>query len=100
MMGRGGNGPGMMGSGYGAGMMWGGRDRWAQDASTAESFAEGRLAFLKAELKVTSQQLPLWDKYAEAMRTNTRPCTSNTNPYSSARRMMNTCPNGSISASK
>lgn len=54
-------------------MMWrwhGGR--WTADPSSAESFAEGRLAFLKAELKITAQQEPLWDKYAEAVRTNAK----------------------------
>ena len=29
---------------------------------------EGRLAFLKTELKITDAQLPLWNAFAEAMR--------------------------------
>ena len=69
MMGRGyGYGPGMMwGGGYGAGMMWG-WGGWASDASTAESSAEGRLAFLKAELKITPSQESLWNAYANSVR--------------------------------
>lgn len=60
-----GYGPGMMwGGGYGPGMMWG----WAADPATAENAIEGRLAFLKAELRITAQQSALWDKYAAAMR--------------------------------
>jgi hypothetical protein len=31
---------------------------------------EGRLAFLKTELKVTDAQLPLWNAFAQAMRNN------------------------------
>ena len=87
MMG-GGYGPGMMwggGTGYGPGMMWGGGNgygpgmmwrwhggRWTADPSSAEGLTEGRLAFLKAELKITAQQEPLWDKYAEAARANAK----------------------------
>ncbi len=33
---------------------------------------EGRLAFLKAELKITPAQEPLWDAFAETMRANAR----------------------------
>ena len=54
----------------------------AQAASTAQpapgqqpprahvSHIEGRIAFLKAELKITPAQEPQWDKVAEAMRQN------------------------------
>jgi hypothetical protein len=31
---------------------------------------EGRLAFLKAELKIADAQLPAWNAFAEAVRTN------------------------------
>jgi hypothetical protein len=31
---------------------------------------EGRIAFLKAELKITDAQLPLWNAFAQAMRDN------------------------------
>lgn len=33
---------------------------------------EGRLAFLKAELKITDAQLPQWDKFADAVRVNSK----------------------------
>ena len=33
---------------------------------------EGRLAFLKTELKITDAQLPLWNAVADAIRTNTK----------------------------
>ena len=33
---------------------------------------EGRLAFLKTELKITEAQLPLWNTYAEAVRNNAK----------------------------
>jgi hypothetical protein len=33
---------------------------------------EGRIAFLKAELKITDAQQPLWNTVAEAMRTNAK----------------------------
>lgn len=73
MMGGGGYGPGMMqGYGYGPGMMWGGGPGWFGNAQTAESFADGQLAFLKAELRITEQQMPLWDKFADAVRSSTK----------------------------
>ena len=81
--GRGEFGPGMMwgrGFGFGTmggddgpGMMWGwGGGGWGDDPSTAESFAEGRLAFLKAALKIAPPQEALWRKYADTVRTNTK----------------------------
>jgi LTXXQ motif family protein len=58
MMYQGWTGP-MMGQGWmGYGMM---------DPS---QHVEGRLAFLKTELKITDAQAPEWNAYAEAMRTN------------------------------
>ena len=33
---------------------------------------EGRLAFLKAELKITDAQLPLWNAVADAIRANAK----------------------------
>jgi LTXXQ motif family protein len=33
---------------------------------------EGRLAFLKTELKITDAQLPQWNKFADTLRSNTR----------------------------
>ena len=35
------------------------------------SHIDGRLAFLKTELKITDAQLPLWNVFAQAMRTTT-----------------------------
>lgn len=74
MRGYGGYGPGMMGSGgrggYGPGMMWGRNGRF--DSATAANFAEGQLAFLKAELKITPQQESLWNAYADAVRANAK----------------------------
>ena len=34
--------------------------------------AEGRIAFLKAELKITDAQMPQWNAFAEALRANAR----------------------------
>lgn len=33
---------------------------------------EGRIAFLKAELKITDAQLPQWNTFADALRSNAR----------------------------
>jgi hypothetical protein len=37
---------------------------------TMAEHIEGRLAFLKTELKITDAQLPLWNAFAQAMRDN------------------------------
>src|SRR5579862_3383633 len=58
-----GGGAGMMGS-RGGGMMGGGMGM----AAAMAGHVEGRLAFLKAELKITDAQMPLWDKFATAVR--------------------------------
>lgn len=58
-------GMGMMGQG----MM--GQDGMGGMRVMAEH-VEGRLAFLKAELKITDAQLPLWNAFAEAMRDNAK----------------------------
>ena len=69
-----GYGPEMMwGGGYGPGMMWGwGGGPRHGDTSTAASLAEGRLAFLKAELKITAQQEKAWSQYAQIVRKTTK----------------------------
>jgi hypothetical protein len=36
---------------------------------------EGRIAFLTAELKITDAQLPQWNKFADALRSNARHMT-------------------------
>lgn len=78
MMGRmAGMGQGMMGQGMmggnaagqqmpGGGAMMGGR---------ADRHVEGRLAFLKAELKIADAQGPQWAAFAEAVRANAKPAT-------------------------
>ncbi|MGY4314138.1 Spy/CpxP family protein refolding chaperone [Bradyrhizobium sp. JR3.5] len=72
MMGYGFMGPGMMGDGaMGPWMM--GRSRSAEAICNAMgSHIEGRLAYLKAELKVTDAQEPLWNAYAAAARDNAK----------------------------
>jgi hypothetical protein len=52
---RGGAGPMMMGRGMGM-----------------IDYIEGRIAFLKAELKITDAQTPAWNAFAEALRANAR----------------------------
>ena len=61
MMGQGMMGQGMMGQGMG---MMGGRH------------VEGRIAFLKTELKITEAQQKLWDAVADAMRANAKAMTT------------------------
>jgi hypothetical protein len=67
----------MMGPAYGPGMMFGysaammgncgiGGD---PDHQTS-SFAEGRIAFLKAELNITDSQKTSWDAFADALKNN------------------------------
>jgi hypothetical protein len=81
-----GNGPGMMMWGRGAnggGMMWGrggfgpgpGMMAWMfgpGDDGARIDYVEGRLAFVKAELKITPQQTTLWDKFATTVRANAK----------------------------
>ncbi|MDE3775586.1 hypothetical protein CN154_27595 [Sinorhizobium meliloti] len=38
----------------------------------APEYIEGRIAFLKAELRITPEQEPLWNAFAEGLRANTR----------------------------
>ncbi len=70
MMGYGPMGPGMMGqNGGGLGMMgWGGRG--AAMCTMMAGHIDGRLAYLKAELKITDAQESLWTAYANAARDN------------------------------
>lgn len=76
MMGYGGGrgyGPGMMmGGGYGPGMMGGGWGMMGYGAAGGDfdSYIEGRIAFLKAELKITKDQESVWQDYADALTTN------------------------------
>jgi len=69
MMGRGMRGPGMMGPGMmgGRGMMMGGCPMMSGEGQT---FAKGRIAFLKAELAITDKQKAPFDAYATALNDN------------------------------
>jgi hypothetical protein len=72
-------GPGMQGGMAGAGdmpmmgmmRMMMGRDGMSMMGAMARH-VEGRLAFLKTELKITDAQLPLWNSVADAMRANAK----------------------------
>jgi len=70
-------GPGMPGGMAGGDMpmsmmrMMMGRDGMGMMGAIARH-VEGRLAFLKTELKITDAQLPLWNAVADAMRANAK----------------------------
>jgi len=73
-----GYGPGMMGPGYGPGMMrnyglgmMGGCPMMGSTTDgQVSTFAEWRIAFLKAELGITDAQKGVWDAYAETIKGN------------------------------
>lgn len=69
---RGERGWGMWGNdgpGWGMGMgMWG-RGPWSRGPNWMLDRVEGRLAFLKAELKITEAQTAAWNQLADAIRT-------------------------------
>ena len=70
MMGYGDMGPGVMSQGgMGPWMMGSGRFGPAMCAAMA-GHMDGRLAYLKAELKITEAQEPLWKAYAAAAHDN------------------------------
>jgi LTXXQ motif family protein len=72
MMGYGFMGPGMMGdAAMGPWMMGGSRSAEAM-CNAMGNHIEGRLAYIKAELKVTDAQEPLWNTYAAAARDNAK----------------------------
>jgi hypothetical protein len=60
---------GMMGQGSGMPMM-GSPGRMGMMGMV--DHVEGRIAFLKAELKITEAQMPQWNAFAEALRANAR----------------------------
>jgi predicted lipid-binding transport protein (Tim44 family) len=68
MMGPGMMGPGMMGM-MGSGMMGG--TSGPTMCTAMAGHIEGRLAYVKAELKITEGQESLWNTYAAAARDNT-----------------------------
>jgi hypothetical protein len=63
-----GGGPGLMGRGMGGGMMSMMGGMMAGNPAMMTDHVEGRLAFLKTELKVTDAQTPQWTRFADAMR--------------------------------
>lgn len=75
MMGPGMMGPGMMGQ-YGAMPMMGWGKHGAGMCGMMGSHLDGRLAYQKAELKITAAQEPLWDAYAKAARDNVEAMTA------------------------
>jgi hypothetical protein len=84
MMGNGATGPDMIGrGGMGPGMMGWGSGRAMCDAMTGH--IEGRLAYLKAELKITDAQEALWNAYAAAVRDNAKAMLSHCNAMMSQR---------------
>jgi hypothetical protein len=72
MMGYGFMGPGMMGYGAMGPWMMGRSGSAEAMCSAMGSHIEGRLAYIKAELKVTDAQEPLWSAYAVAARDNAK----------------------------
>ena len=72
MMGYGFMGPGMMGDGAMGPWMMGGSGSAEAMCSAMTSHIEGRLGYIKAELKVTDAQEPLWNTYAVAARDNAK----------------------------
>ena len=64
-------GPDMMGQGWGRGMMGMGCPMMAPGGDgEAATFADGRIAFLKAELKITDAQKEVWESYAQSLKNN------------------------------
>ncbi len=64
-------GPGMMGYGGGPGRGWHMGEGWGPRWGGPDAMIgriDGRLAYLKAELKITDAQTPAWSKLAETIR--------------------------------
>lgn len=74
MMNNGTMGPGMMGQ-YGNMPMMGWGNQGASMCGMMSSHIDGRLAYLKTELKITSAQESLWNTYADAARDNAQAMT-------------------------
>jgi len=62
----------MMGSGSGMPMMGGPGRMGMMGMMGMADHVEGRIAFLKVELKITEAQLPQWNAFADALRENAR----------------------------
>jgi LTXXQ motif family protein len=67
-MGQGMAGPGMMGGDMMGGGMMGGMMQKMMGAGAGHT--EGRLAFIKTELKITDAQMSQWNAFADAVRAN------------------------------
>ena len=68
-------GPGMMGGQYTSGMMnmmRGGMGLMMMGAMGMIDHVEGRIAFLKTELKITEVQTPAWNAFADTLRANAK----------------------------
>ena len=68
-------GPGMMGYGGGPGRGWHMWDGWGPrwgGPDTMVDRVDGRLAFLKAELKISDAQSATWNKLADAIRASVK----------------------------
>jgi len=63
---------GMMGQGSGMPMMGGPGRMGMADMMGMADHVEGRIAFLKTELKITEAQMPQWNAFADALRENAR----------------------------
>jgi hypothetical protein len=63
--------PGMMGPGMGRGMMGPGM-MGLVGGMMAPKRIEGRIAFLRTELRITEAQQPHWNAFADALRANAR----------------------------
>src|SRR5262245_45184860 len=57
----------MMGQGWWGPVM---NQAWMGPMMNPSQHVEGRLAFLKTELKITDAQAPQWNAYADALRAN------------------------------
>lgn len=73
-------GMGMMGGGGDMGRMMAMMHGGMMMGGMPYRHIEGRLAFLKAELKITSAQEPQWTKFADAVRTTTKSASDGMRP--------------------
>jgi hypothetical protein len=65
-------GGGMMGPGSGMPMMGGPGRMGMMGMMGMADHVEGRIAFLKTELKISEAQMPQWNAFADALRANAR----------------------------
>jgi hypothetical protein len=88
------DGSGMMGGGGMMGMMGGPgmMQMMAMMGARDGEHVEGRLAFLKAELKITDAQAPQWTAFADAVRANGKSMAGMNQSMSTARATVTTLP--------